>query len=231
MKKCEKCGKEFENGRAYGGHITQCGISKKCEICGREFSIPHYIQHIKTHDKKIYCLHCGKLIVGEYIDKKRKYCSQSCCASHTNIGIRRRGEEPKKCLMCGKKLNRSNKKYCSYECNSKYVWIKAKEKIELTGVFGDCDYTARRFAKRYLIERDGHKCSRCGNAEWMGELIPLISDHIDGDHNNNKVENLRLVCGNCDMQLPTFAGKNKGNGREWRRNYYRTGNSSRLKVV
>lgn len=29
--------------------------------------------------------------------------------------------------------------------------------------------------------------------------------------------NLRLVCGNCNMMLPTFSGRNRGNGRAWRR--------------
>ena len=46
-------------------------------------------------------------------------------------------------------------------------------------------------------------------------------DHIDGNSDNNILSNLRLVCGNCDMQLPTYKSKNKGNGRYYRRLRYK----------
>jgi len=39
------------------------------------------------------------------------------------------------------------------------------------------------------------------------------------------LKNLRLVCGNCDMLLPTYKSKNKGNGRHNRRKRYAEGKS------
>jgi len=50
----------------------------------------------------------------------------------------------------------------------------------------------------------------------MGSPIPLVLDHIDGNAMNYAVVNLRLVCGNCNMQLSTFAGKNRGKGTRGR---------------
>lgn len=50
--------------------------------------------------------------------------------------------------------------------------------------------------------------------------MPLILDHVDGDSDNWYLTNLRLVCGNCDMQLPTYKSKNWGNGRASRRKRY-----------
>jgi len=63
----------------------------------------------------------------------------------------------------------------------------------------------------------GHQCEICGLTEWQGQPAPLVMDHIDGHADNNLLTNLRLVCGNCDMQLPTYKAKNKGNGRLWRK--------------
>ena len=38
-----------------------------------------------------------------------------------------------------------------------------------------------------------------------------IIDHIDGDATNWSIDNIRLVCSNCDSQLPTYKFKNRGN--------------------
>lgn len=84
-----------------------------------------------------------------------------------------------------------------------------------------CEAVARRRAKAYLIQTLGHKCSRCGISEWMNEPVPLVCDHISGDSTDNRIENFRLVCYNCDGQLPTFKSKNRGKGRSYDREYRR----------
>ena len=55
----------------------------------------------------------------------------------------------------------------------------------------------------------------------MGKPVPLVCDHISGNSSDNEIENFRLVCCNCDAQLPTFKSKNRGNGRSYDRNYRR----------
>lgn len=92
--------------------------------------------------------------------------------------------------------------------------------MEATGTtlgFGD------RAIKRFVRERDGDVGAICGGTQWRGEPIPLVLDHIDGDSENRSLANLRLVCGNCDMQLPTYKSKNRGKGRAWRRGRYAEG--------
>lgn len=42
-----------------------------------------------------------------------------------------------------------------------------------------------------------HKCECCGNTEWMGYPIPLELHHKDGNHFNNELSNLELLCPNC----------------------------------
>lgn len=55
----------------------------------------------------------------------------------------------------------------------------------------------------------GAKCEQCGNSEWNGQKIPLCTHHIDGDHLNNELENLQLLCPNCHAQTDNYCGRNK----------------------
>lgn len=58
-----------------------------------------------------------------------------------------------------------------------------------------------------------YKCSSCTLSTWLNGPIPLELDHIDGNHMNNNLSNLRLLCPNCHALTPTHAGKNKGKGK------------------
>jgi hypothetical protein len=82
------------------------------------------------------------------------------------------------------------------------------------------------FVKRYLIEAQQHLCDICGSPDqWMGMQLMFVLDHIYGDSGNNARDNLRLVCPNCDSQLPTFKSRNRGKGRFYRRERYANGQS------
>ena len=52
-------------------------------------------------------------------------------------------------------------------------------------------------------------CNKCGGSHWMGQDIPLELEHKDGNHHNNSLDNLELLCPNCHAQTPTYRGKNK----------------------
>jgi len=122
------------------------------------------------------------------------------------------------CLECSESFTYSGSvkyKYCSNKCQQ---WFQTKKKIE------SGNYTAP-MAKRYLLKIRGIECEICGITEWCGQPVPLVLDHINGNSDNNALDNLRLVCGNCDMQLPTYKSKNRGNGRHSRRIRYEAGQS------
>ena len=82
-----------------------------------------------------------------------------------------------------------------------------------------CEASIRKHVKRYLISQLGNICEICSLETWNGQPIPLVCDHIDGDSLNNKLENFRNICPNCDALLPTFKSKNRGKGRKYDRDY------------
>jgi hypothetical protein len=118
------------------------------------------------------------------------------------------------CKNCGESVKRRPNIYCSQKCQLVHYADSLVEKLFSTNTATDSN---RKTIKKYLIRKRGHCCEICKNTEWLGQPIPLVLDHIDGASDNNLEENLRLVCGNCDMQLPTYKNKNKGKGREYRR--------------
>lgn len=62
-----------------------------------------------------------------------------------------------------------------------------------------------------------NRCEVCGITEWNGMPITLQLHHIDGDHLNNSLENLQVICPNCHSQTPNFRGN--ANKKEKPRKY------------
>lgn len=72
-------------------------------------------------------------------------------------------------------------------------------------------YASSYHLKKRLIKENilKNECSICGQQPfWNGKSMIMILDHINGEHTDNRLENLRLVCPNCNSQLDTSNGKN-----------------------
>lgn len=53
-----------------------------------------------------------------------------------------------------------------------------------------------------------YKCENCGLTEWLGKPIPLELHHLDGNRDNNTLENFQLLCPNCHAFTDSYRGKN-----------------------
>lgn len=125
------------------------------------------------------------------------------------------------CLNCKKEFEHRagcSNKYCSNECEKEHKHIIGYQKI----LDGDssimrANYIPKAF-KKDIMEEQGNVCAICGMSPiWNGKELVFILDHIDGHASNNKRDNLRCICPNCDSQLDTYKSKNKCGERS----YYR----------
>lgn len=101
-----------------------------------------------------------------------------------------------------------------------YLFLNEKEigkQIPLEEVLVENrNYNSNTLKKRLIEARlKEDKCEICGCPnEWNGKTLTLQLDHINGNHSDNRLENLRVVCPNCHSQTETF-----GNKRTKKRNY------------
>ena len=114
--------------------------------------------------------------------------------------------EPIKCQQCDEVFepNRRDKRFCSRACYRKWgkknlghsqghpETIRRKNKIR---------------SKRYKNRYKRHKKSTCEECGFIPiHPCQLDVDHINGDHKDNRVQNLQTLCANCH-RLKTYINK------------------------
>lgn len=184
---------------------SECTIPTKKphrKYCSRQCYDLARIRAVPLVEKTCEAVSCKETTVNP------RFCSKRCAVATLNH------EQPKRkrirvtvhCSMCGRER-----------------WVASATTPHLPICF-KCLQTPEAFAERLKTRRSppgkdqlyelGFKkpeCEWCGLTEWRGvDPVPLTLDHIDGNTSHNWIENLRILCGNCHLQTPTYGGANKG---------------------
>lgn len=130
------------------------------------------------------------------------------------------------CQGCGAEFEGHKiRVYCSNACQWSSYQKRLTQRWLASGVAVAGSHHGH-YIRVYLYDAQGGRCAICGMGRvWNDKTLYFVLDHVDGDPTNNARENLRLICPNCDSQLPTFKSRNKGNGRHYRRQRYADGKS------
>jgi len=168
------------------------------------------------------CQYCGT----EYYIKpsyytKSKFCSRRCHDKGKTYSDGRNRVNKEKIIELRLKQRLSNVDIAhqldmSYSTVARYVKgypLTEKERRKINAdkqkrkKLEDCESTESR--KKLLIEKRGYYCEKCKIYKWNEKRIVLELNHIDGNKENNKKNNLELLCPNCHSQTPTWRRKKK----------------------
>ena len=126
---------------------------------------------------------------------KSYMCKQLGCKQETlnsylkKMGIEYAGQQAKKGQFKGSNVYRPAQYYIKN--NLPIQSHRLKEKLVRDGLKQDC-------------------CEKCGVSDWLGVKLPLELHHKDGNHHNNQLENLEILCPNCHSIQEGNSGANRG---------------------
>ncbi len=92
---------------------------------------------------------------------------------------------------------------------SHFSYTKGIERTE-ENIFIENSTASQQTLRRWYIKGQytPYVCSICGQEpKWQGKELTLILDHINGSNHDDRLENLRWVCPNCNQQLETTGFK------------------------
>jgi hypothetical protein len=143
--------------------------------------------------------------------KLQKLCdiSDSFCDLLSKIGLGRRGNN---WITLKRRLISDEIDVSTLEANrAASKKERSTNQIPLEGILIDGSTYSRGNLKKRLLKLGllQNKCYNCDHLpKWDNKPLVMVLDHINGKNDDNRIENLRLLCPNCNSQTKTFSGRN-----------------------
>jgi len=83
-------------------------------------------------------------------------------------------------------------------------WITPIEELLVVGPRRSRGHIKARLLREGLKE---NRCEICGLSKWLGKPLSLELHHVNERGNDNRLENLQLLCGNCHSQTDNWGGR------------------------
>ena len=164
----------------------ELAVKVKCSYCGIEFNKkPSEVARTKNH---------------------------FCCVEHSNLFKQKRVKL--KCEYCGIEYEvrpfEANRNFCSQQCANSASGKKMTGENHPNYKHG---YSGKGKSYHRLRAFDiyEHKCACCG---WSRDERILQVHHKDSNHENNKDENLVILCPNCHWSITLGLYQLVGNNLE-----------------
>lgn len=103
-----------------------------------------------------------------------------------------------------------NKLGITYKGNKSHKGFNNKNKKVPTSVYLNNEKPVHSYTLKNRLIEENYKemrCENCGLEYWQGERIPLELHHSDGNHFNNNLDNLKLLCPNCHALTDNYRGR------------------------
>ena len=129
------------------------------------------------------------------------------------------------CMFCKNTFlpgRNTRAKYCSLSCQGQHTSqqvINDYLSNPIPETFYHKGNQIRKAIRLYFLDLVGFACQKCGwnRKHPNAELPSLEIDHKDGDWQNCVIKNIHVLCPNCHSLTDSYKGRNRGNGRKYRR--------------
>ena len=183
MESCSGCQREFKSLKSLNSHKRFCQAWQDLGQSRAKRTIPLKERKQKTAD----CPNCGKTFKNVY--------SMSSHKGH--------------CIGLNDYESRSQ------EAKDRMAWSRGKILADHKDIFCENSQYETGYAKKAFLRMSDTKyeCTECQASTWCGKELVLELDHINGDNQDHRLENIRLLCPNCHSQTHNWRGRNKNSGR------------------